>query len=249
MTGASQRWFMRLPWRWRYLPGVKTDVASRPWLPRLGHLPASLRLVLGAVVGASAWALSPTHYGLLVRLIIGWDAFGITTLVLIWAAIYTADADRIRAVAASEDLSRLLSFVFVLVAAAASLLAVVVLLGASHGLPPATMARHIALSGVAVAASWLLVHTVFTLRYAHLYYDARPDGSDVGGLDFPGGEKEPNYLDIAYFAFVVGMTAQTADVSISGRPQRRLALLHGLISFVFNTALVALVINGVASIL
>ncbi len=186
---------------------------------------------------------------MLVRLIIGWDAFAITALSLIWTAIYTADADRIRAVAASEDLSRLLSFVFVLVAAGASLLAVVLLLSTTHNLAPAVLARHIALSGVAVAGSWLLVHTVFTLRYAHSYYDAQPDGSDVGGLDFPGGEKEPNYLDIAYFAFVVGMTAQTADVSISGRGQRQLALLHGLISFVFNTALVALVINGVAGIL
>jgi uncharacterized membrane protein len=81
------------------------------------------------------------------------------------------------------------------------------------------------------------------------YYDANPDGSDVGGLDFPGGDKEPDYLDIAYFAFVVGMTAQTADVSISGRAQRRLALLHGLISFSFNTALVALVISGVSGVL
>jgi uncharacterized membrane protein len=212
-------------------------------------MPASLRLVIGAALGVTAWALSPTHYHTLVRLIIGWDAFGITTLLLIWMAIYTADAARIRAVAASEDLSRLVSFVFVLVAAGASLLAVVVLLGTSHGLSPAVLARHIGLSGVAVAASWLLVHTVFTLRYAHLYYDAKEDGSDVGGLEFPGGEKEPNYLDIAYFAFVVGMTAQTADVSISGRSQRQLALLHGLISFVFNTALVALVINGVAGIL
>lgn len=240
---------MRLPRPRHYLSCVKTNVASQTWLHRLGHLPASWRLAVGAVVGAAAWALSPAHYESLVRLIIGWDAFGLTTLALIWVAIYTADADRIRAVAASEDLSRLLSFVFVLVAAAASLLAVVLLLGTSHGLPPAQLLRHIALSGVAVAASWLLVHTVFTLRYAHLYYDAGPDGSDVGGLDFPGGDQEPDYLDIAYFAFVVGMTAQTADVSISGRPQRRLALLHGLISFIFNTALVALVINGVASIL
>lgn len=228
---------------------MKSSVVPQSLLHRLGHLPASLRLVAGAAAGLTAWALSPAHYHTLVRLIMGWDVFGIVTLSLIWTAIYTADANRIRAVAASEDLSRLLSFVFVLVAAAASLLAVVVLLGTSHGLPPATLVRHIALSAVAVAASWLLVHTVFTLRYAHTYYDAQPNGSDVGGLDFPGGEKEPNYLDIAYFAFVIGMTAQTADVSISGRPQRRLALLHGLISFVFNTALVALVISGIGGAL
>jgi uncharacterized membrane protein len=212
-------------------------------------MPAALRMLVGLLLGVAAWVLSPMHYHALVRFIIGWDVFGLTTLLLMWLGIYTADADRIRAVAASEDLSRLLSFVFVLVAAAASLLAVVLLLGTSHGLPPAVLARHIALSGVAVVVSWLLVHTVFTLRYAHQYYDANPDGSDMGGLEFPGGDKEPNYLDIAYFAFVVGMTAQTADVSISGRPQRRLALLHGLISFAFNTALVALVINGVAGVL
>ena len=228
---------------------MKSSVASPSLLHRLGHLPATLRLLAGVGVGVAAWALSPAHYHVLSRLVIGWDAFAVTALGLIWVAIYTADTDRIRAVASSEDLSRLLSFVFVLVAAGASLLAVVLLLGISHSLGPATLARHIALSGVAVATSWLLVHTVFTLRYAHMYYDANPDGSDVGGLDFPGGEKEPDYLDIAYFAFVVGMTAQTADVGISGRSQRRLTLLHGLISFVFNTALVALVINGVAGII
>jgi uncharacterized membrane protein len=226
----------------------KTTASPSLWL-RLAHMPAALRLIIGAVVGAAAWALCPTHYSLLLRLIVGWDVFGIATLTLIWTAIYTADTNHIRAVAASEDLSRLLSFVFVLVAAGASLLAVVLLLHTSHGLPPGRLARHVALSVVAVGASWLLVHTVFTLRYAHTYYDARPDGADVGGLDFPGGDKEPDYLDIAYFAFVVGMTAQTADVSISGRAQRRLALLHGLISFAFNTALIALVISGVGGVL
>jgi uncharacterized membrane protein len=228
---------------------VKEPAASSSLLHRLSHLPAAVRLLTGVVLGVVAWALSPTHYHLLIRLIIGWDVFAMTSLALLWVSIYTADTDSIRATASSEDLSRLLSFVFVLVAAGASLLAVVLLLGNTHNLPPGKMALHIGLSGLAVATSWLLVHTVFTLRYAHMYYDAGPEGNDVGGLDFPGDEKEPDYLDIAYFAFVVGMTAQTADVSISGRSIRRLTLLHGLISFAFNTALVALVINGVAGIL
>ncbi|AMR27965.1 hypothetical protein A0257_13270 [Hymenobacter psoromatis] len=226
----------------------KNTVSPSLW-HRVGHLPATLRLAAGVVVGVGAWALSPAHYSVLIRLIIGWDAFTTTSLTLIWIGMNTADANRIRVIAAKEDLSRLLSFVFVLVAAAASLLAVVLLLSTTHDLSPAMLTRHIALSGVAVAGSWLLVHTVFTLRYAHMYYDAGPDGNDVGGLDFPGKVAEPDYLDMAYFSFVVGMTAQTADVSISGRNIRRLALLHGLISFVFNTALVALVINGVAGIL
>lgn len=227
---------------------MKNNVHSGSWRRRLAHLPAVWRLLLALVVGALTWVLAPAQLPL-ARLVLGWDAFALTSLALIWAGILTADADRIRAVAASEDLSRALSFVFVLVAASASLLAVVVLLGTMHGLRAAALAGHIGLSIVAVGAAWLLVHTVFTLRYAHTYYDAQPDGSDVGGLVFPGDTQEPDYLDIAYFAFVVGMTAQTADVSISGRPQRRLALLHGLISFVFNTALVAMVVSGVASAL
>jgi uncharacterized membrane protein len=215
----------------------------------LGHLPATIRLVVGLAAGAAAWLLTPVALGTVSRLVAAWDAFGVVTLLLLWAAIFSADIERIRLVASKEDLSRSVSFIFVLVAAGASLLAVVALLRTLRSLPPAALAWHIGLSMVAVGTSWLLVHTVFTLRYAHAYYDADEAGSDVGGLDFPGHTPEPDYLDIAYFAFVVGMTAQTADVSISGRTQRRLALLHGLISFVFNTTLVALVISGIAGVL
>ena len=228
---------------------MNAPIISWQGLRRVGHLPTAYRLLAGLVAAGAAWLLLPSWLGTIARLVAAWDAFGVTTLVLLWAAIFTADADRIRAVAATEDLSRTLSFIFVLVAAGASLLAAIALLSTLHGLSPAALARHIGLSIVAVGAAWLLVHTVFTLRYAHLYYDAKPDGSDVGGLDFPGHHPEPDYLDIAYFAFVVGMTAQTADVSISGRAQRRLALLHGLLSFAFNTTLVALVISGVAGVL
>ena len=232
-----------------YLGRVNTSRALQRLLHRLAHLPATYRLAVGLAVGVVVWWGLPPELSRLSRAVAAWDAFAVVSLLLLWAAIFTADADRIRAVAATEDFSRALSFVFVLVAASASLLAVIALLGTLHNLSPTALARHIGLSIVAVGAAWLLVHTVFTLRYAHIYYDANPDGSDVGGLDFPGGDKEPDYLDIAYFSFVVGMTAQTADVSISGRDQRRLALLHGLISFVFNTTLVALVISGVAGVL
>lgn len=206
-------------------------------------------MLIGLAAGTATWLLCPASLTIVSHTVAAWDAFGVVTLLLLWAAIATADAERIRVVAASEDLSRAVSFIFVLVAALASLLAVVALLRTFHDLKAATLAWHIGLSVVAVATAWLLVHTVFTLRYAHAYYDADDDGSDMGGLDFPGKDPEPDYLDIAYFAFVVGMTAQTADVSISSRTQRRIALLHGLISFVFNTTLVALVISGIAGVL
>jgi uncharacterized membrane protein len=103
-----------------------------------------------------------------------------------------------------------------------------------------------------VIVSWWMLHTVFTMSYAHLYYTSTPDPDDaetevIGGLQFPD-EKKPDYLDFVYFSFVVGMTFQVSDVEISSRSIRRLVLLHGLISFAFNTAIVALSINVVSGL-
>ncbi|UOQ72769.1 DUF1345 domain-containing protein [Hymenobacter cellulosilyticus] len=214
---------------------------------RIGQLSALTRLLVALVLGAGAWALLSTDFLPAARAVAAWDAFGLSTLLLIWAAIATADVKHIRETAQQEDASRTLSFAFVLVAALSSLLAVVLLLSSVHETSSPAGHLHVGLAIAAVTLAWLLVHTVFTLRYAHLYYDATPTG-DAGGLEFPG-QHPPDYLDFAYFSFVVGMTAQTADVSISGRYMRRLALLHGLVSFGFNTAVVALSISGLASVL
>lgn len=228
---------------------MNTALITHPFLCRVGQLPTLWRMLLALAAGAVAAWCGPGYLLKVSRAVLAWDGFAVTALLLLWAAIFTADTDRIRAVAATSDLSRALGFVFVLVGAGASLLSVVALLSQMHGMGPLATARHVGLSIVAVAAAWMMIHTVFTLRYAHLYYDADADGNDRGGLDFPGGLREPDYLDFAYYSFVIGMTAQTADISISGRDQRRLALLHGLIAFFFNAALVALVISGVGGAL
>jgi uncharacterized membrane protein len=91
------------------------------------------------------------------------------------------------------------------------------------------------------------VHTVFALRYAHIYYDCDEHGKAAGGLNFPD-EDSPDYLDFAYFSFVIGMTSQVSDVNISGRSMRRLALLHGLISFGFNLSILGLCINMISGL-
>jgi uncharacterized membrane protein len=109
----------------------------------------------------------------------------------------------------------------------------------------------VALSAAAILLSWMLVHTLFTLRYAHHYYaDAhtKAEGQTVGGLLFPGDEN-PDFLDFAYFSFIIGMTCQVSDVQISSRAIRRLALVHGFITFGFNTAIVAMLVNIVAGLL
>jgi uncharacterized membrane protein len=219
-------------------------------LHRLGAVPALWRVLAALALALAAYGLAPPDLRLAGRLVAAWDAFAFVSLVLLWAAILTAAPDHIRSVATAEDPGRVVSFGLIVVGACASFLGVVVLLRTLHTLPPATLVGHVALAITAVAAAWLLLHSVFTLRYAHLFYDPDTDGNgQEGGLEFPGNEANPDYLDFAYFSFVVGMTAQTADVSISSRTLRRLALLHGVLSFGFNTAVVALSISGLAGVL
>ena len=112
----------------------------------------------------------------------------------------------------------------------------------------------VAMPGVAALATalvfgWLLIHTLFVLRYAHLYYQHRDeDDKNGGGLAFPGTH-DPKDLDFAYFSFVLGMTFQVSDVQVTSPHIRALALVHGLISFGYNTAILALVVNTVAGLL
>jgi uncharacterized membrane protein len=129
------------------------------------------------------------------------------------------------------------------------MVAILLLLKATKGHAD-TVTSHILLAMAAVIVSWWLVHTIFAIRYAHLYYETVTDDNKnkvVGGLQFPE-EKEPDYLDFVYFSFVIGMTFQVSDVEISSRNIRRLAWLHGLISFAFNTAIVALSINVISGL-
>ncbi|TGD81581.1 DUF1345 domain-containing protein [Hymenobacter wooponensis] len=216
---------------------------------QLTRLATWKRLSLGGLPALLLCWLMPGAWPLMLRLLGAWDGFAVSTLFITWAMILTADVGHIRQIATREDPGRVLSFGVVLTAATASLVAVVLLLSSMRqGTDPLLMV-HVVVSSLSVVTAWLLVHTLFTLRYAHLFYDAADASGQEGGLEFPGDEKEPDYLDFAYFSFVIGMTAQTADVSISDRGIRRLALLHGVLSFGFNTAVVALTISGLAGLL
>ncbi|MBH8568556.1 DUF1345 domain-containing protein [Microvirga sp. STS02] len=215
------------------------------------------RLALAIIVGVAAALLAPHLLGTLARVVVGWVGFAATDLALIILGMWQADTDDIRRVAASEDLPRTQAFVLVVGAAMASLGAVVGLMGSLKGLSKDLREVHVILSVAAVVLAWTLVHLVFTLRYAHSYYDADEDtGLDTGGLVFPddqgqdkGPKLTPNYVDFAYFSFIIGMTAQTADIGIGNRGLRAAALLHGLIAFIFNTVIVALTIGTIGGML
>ena len=102
-----------------------------------------------------------------------------------------------------------------------------------------------------MSCSWALLHTVYSLHYGHIYYgdsDPSEQFSAEKGLEFPGDE-EPDYVDFAYFSFVIGMTCQVSDVQVTSKRMRRLTLLHGIISFAFNTVILALLINTVSGLL
>jgi uncharacterized membrane protein len=184
------------------------------------------------------------------QMVVAWDMFALTTLALAWIVISTKDPYESRRNARLQDASATFLFVLVISAATASLLADGLLLGSARNLSPTGLAGHIALSVTAVVFSWGLVHTLFALRYAHFYFwDARKVERHAisGGLIFPGKES-PNYFDFAYFSFVIGMTCQVSDVQVSSSQLRRLALVHGLISFAFNTAILAMFVNIIAGL-
>lgn len=226
---------------------MNEPVRKRRLAVRFAHLPSYVRLGTAVLVGVIAAVSLPGTWPQEVRWVASWDGFAITSLLFTWFTILSLRPAHIRRIARMEDPSRVLSLVLVVLGAAASLLAVLVLLRSSMTM---TSQPHkigaIALALSAVVLAWTLIHTVFTLRYAHMFHGAS-DG--LGGLQFPGAEMCPEYLDFAYFAFVIGMTAQTSDIAITTRRMRMNVLIHGMISFAFNTAVVALSIGVLTTLL
>ena len=180
------------------------------------------------------------------HVMIGWNTFSLCMIVMSWITFYITNSKQIRAQASIQDPSRAIIFMIVLIATIASFLAVLLLLvskkdgnnGAEYRIPIAI---------IGMLFSWFLIHTTFALRYAHIYYgdhETKPN-THAAGLKFPDDDK-PEYLDFAYFSFVLGMTFQVSDVQITSKRFRRLVMFHGLLSFGFNTVMIALTINLVA---
>ncbi len=206
---------------------------------------AHQRLIVALIISAITFFLTIGKIQQPAEIILVWNFFAWSIILLSWARILLMDAKSSVPTARLQDSARLAIFVFVLIAAVASLVSVAMLIGGAKGLDHKALAEHLSLAVATVVSSWFLVHTVFTLHYAHGYYsDGDGDGDqDVfGGLEFPN-EKEPDFIDFAYFSFVIGMTCQVSDVQVSSQEMRRLALVHGLLSFLFNTVILALSIN------
>jgi uncharacterized membrane protein len=214
--------------RFRKMPVPVRFVYARP------------RTFIAIAVGIVAFFLLPGSLRLVTRLLVGWDVFAALYLVLVFTMILRSGVRHVRRNAALQDDGRFLILMVTALGAFASIAAIVFELGASNRSAPGLI-----LATVTIALSWAAVHTAFALHYAHEYYRSEKPG----GLQFPSGDthEDTDYWDFVYFSFVIGMTAQVSDVGITDKIIRRTATVHGIISFVFNTALVALMVNIAAS--
>jgi uncharacterized membrane protein len=217
------------------------------FVSRFKKMPVPVRIVyarprtfVSIAIAIAAFLLLPGSLRLVTRLLIGWDVFVSCYLVLAYIMVFRSGLAHIRRNAILQDDGRFLILLVTALGAFASIAAIVFELGASHRSGP-----QLALATVTIALSWAAVHTTFALHYAHDYYR----GAKPGGLQFPSGDQHDHadYWDFVYFSFVIGMTAQVSDVGITDKTIRRTATAHGIISFVFNTALLALMVNIAAS--
>ncbi|HZX57429.1 MAG TPA: DUF1345 domain-containing protein [Mucilaginibacter sp.] len=225
-----------------------TNIKPAPHL--FMKMDAHHRVYVSLVVSASVFFSIFHIYSAPTTILVTWMSFALCAILLMWITVLSSHPREVRKIAKLQDSSRAMIFGFVIVAAIISLAAVYFLLKSAKAHDGTSVNGHILLSITAVFVSWWLVQTIFTMRYAHLYYDTDHDDGTPrkgGGLQFPD-ELEPDYMDFVYFSFVIGMTFQVSDVGITSRGIRRLAWLHGLISFIFNTAIVALSINVISGL-
>lgn len=223
---------------------TQNTTALARWIDRLG---AEQRLAAALAVAIVSYVAQPDSVSWHTRLVASWDAGTVVYLLLAWLIIGCADAQSTRAHALAQDTSGYIIFLFVVAAACASIVAIGFVVATIHGLAFWPKTWHLALTIIALISSWLLIQTVFAFHYARRYYrDELREKADSGGLAFPGGG-DPDYMDFAYYSFVVGMTSQTSDVQATSRAIRQMTLLHGVLAFIFNIAVLALSINTIAS--
>jgi uncharacterized membrane protein len=216
------------------------------WVHRL---PSIYKLLVSfAVATIISVCLMPVRMENMTRVMIGWDCFSVCMIIISGVIFSTMRPRQIRVLAKQEDAGRIVVFFIVLVAILGSLMGVLLLLqNKGIWLLGKGLETMVYLTGV--ACSWVLLHIMFAYRYALLYYGDHPLDPDTHtvGLQIPN-ELWPDYLDFCYFSFVIGMTFQVSDIEISSRQIRRVALVHGMLSFLFNTVIVALTINVVVDL-
>jgi len=204
---------------------------------------STTRLGVAAALGVLAEFLMRRIWPASLSAILAWDVGVVCFLLLTYRVIADHSIASIKRRAAGLDTRAWIMMALVVLAACVSLYGLSLNLHGPSGALPDQPVLRVLLAGLTVIGSWSLIHTVFALHYAHLYY-----GSSQGGLIFPGGG-DPNYYDFLYYSFVVGMTCQVSDVQVAEAKLRRLTLIHGVLAFFFNTVILALAVSIGAGLL
>lgn len=219
----------------------------RTILHQVRRLNAHHRLYLAVGLAVAVLLILPDTFTWVSRLVVTWIAFAGVILALTWPVILQDRTRQMEQLSRVQDTGNTAIFFITIAASIMSLLAVIILMGSIKTLPQTEVSRHALLAMGAVVCSWWLVHTVFSLRYAHKFYSDEAGTDTLGGLEFPRQPK-PDYMDFAYFSFVIGMTNQVSDVQVSSAVMRKLVFLHSVLSFGFNAVIVAVSINILAGV-
>ena len=221
----------------RKTKAAKPRRRSKPMRIVHGHI----KLFVAALAGLLLFPFLPGDWRMATRWLVAWDFASFVYLVMAVTVIRRFDLRRVQVHADEADEGAAVLLVLTVATALASLAAIVVELGSAHALKAPIVQQHaFILAAITVMLSWTLIHTIFAFHYAHIYY--RGPGIHGHGLDFPG-EGDPDYWDFIYFSFVVGMTFQVSDVQVTSKNLRRLVVAHGVVSFMFNVAILALTVN------
>ena len=208
------------------------------------------RLFTALLTGVAAQFALPGRFAGTTRLVLAWD-IGVTVYLALSGWLFAEERiSRMPGDAARQEEGEWTIFTLTVAAIVFSFAAIFGEFALLKDAKAEEKTLRIALVAFTLFASWLMTHVTFAYRYAHEYYTrSGGSGDDVdGGLDFPG-DRRPDYLDFVYFALVLGMTFQVSDVQITSRKLRRLATLHGLLGFLFNTIIIALTVNIAAGML
>lgn len=210
------------------------------------------KLLVALAAGLVLAFLLPGTFRTPAPALLGWDTGLAIYLIWTYAMMWRTEVDHIRARAEEEDEGASAILLLSIAAAAASFVAIAFALGGAKpnggsAVMPGGVTAHVGLAIGTILLSWTFVHTIFTYHYAHEFYATRRDGI-IGGLEFPHDTK-PDYRDFLYFSLVIGMTSQTSDVNICSKVIRRMAAIHGVISFFFNLTVLALTVNMLSNLI
>ena len=205
------------------------------------HRGAHLRLLFAIAVGAAVAVLTPVQ-DWAIRWLIGWDAGVAVLLTSMWRMMARTTLEHLQVKAAQQDENAPVILGLMIAAVLASLGGVLAVIHDTRQAAGGIAAYLVLLALGTLLLSWLCMHVLFAVHYAHRYY-GEPAQEAGRGLIFPEANAAPNYSEFVYFAFCIGMTYQVSDIMTCTRPFRRLVTFHGALSFFYNTFVLALAVN------